>query len=114
MASINKKDLRLLNPGELVMARQELALVYGRNPYVDSDGIIREEDEMDKFAIVNAEMGEVLLVLKDYRKTANTMGPRRVLQFLYGEKIVWLQCNVNQLVSKYIKVVVPPNNDIRG
>lgn len=100
MSSINKKDLRLLRPGELVMAKKAIAMFYPNGA---------DEQSLNDWLSVIVGQGDIMLVIEDYRKI--NLAPKafpvegKILKVLYGDKILWLNKANHEMLSTWIMPV---------
>lgn len=106
MASINKKDLRLLKPGELVMARREILL----------EQVPAHEDHEGEMPLFEIERGDLFLVIEDFRKTNLAYGPHpmsqnKAIKVLFGDKLLWLRIPNHEQVQSYVLPAKPPKGD---
>lgn len=106
MASINKKDLRLLKPGELVLTKDNLGLTKE-----DPEEFLSEEGDRPEPDKVITDIGDILLVLED-RRTTNIVpsvpGQKaKSIKVLYGKEPRWLYVMNYDRISRCIEPAKP-------
>lgn len=103
MSSINKKDLRLLRPGELIMAKKDIVLFYPNGS--------EDEQTANNWVPVTVGQGDIMLVIEDCRKI--NLVPQtfpingKILKVLFGDKILWLNKANHEILSKWVMPVDP-------
>lgn len=109
MGSINKKDLRLLRPGELVMAKKDIILFHPNGA---------DEQLVEDWIPVTVSEGDIMLIVEDYRKI--NLVPQafsvngKILKVLFGDKILWLNKANHEILSKWIIPVDPSSYVAKG